>query len=69
MKKIFRISLVVLLVLAFTVAALQVLPGCQGTSGFACTNVGWNSRAASYSPVAYVVHPSSGTLQRVGWNS
>ena len=69
MKKIFRISLVVLLVLAFTFAVLQVLPGCQSTSGFVCTNVGWNSRAASSSPVAYLVVPFPGTMPQVGWNS
>lgn len=68
MKKIFQISLVVLLVLAFTFAVVQVLPGCNAT-GTACTNVGWNSRAAAAAPVAFLVGTLPGPTTNVGWNS
>ena len=69
MKRIFQISLIVLLVFAFTFAVLQVLPGCQATSGFVCTNVGWNNRAESSSPVSYLAVASTGAIPNVGWNS
>jgi len=69
MKKIFRICLAVLLVSAFTFAVLQALPGCNAAGGIVCTNVGWNSRAAASSPVAYLIGSVPAPKPNVGWNS
>ena len=69
MKKIIQITLVVVLVVTFALAAFQVATGGSGgaVAGINTPDVGWNSRVMagcfSCSNPPGTVHPD------VGWNS
>jgi hypothetical protein len=68
MKKTIQIVLIVLLVSAFAMTALQVIAGCQSAQGVACLDVGWNTRASVSSSVAYSL-PGTIYKPQVGWNT
>ncbi len=62
MKKIFRISVIVILTLALSFTVFSATgAGSELAAGSICPNVGWNTRASSCSPCEI--------LPNVGWNT
>jgi hypothetical protein len=75
MKKILLFALVIAITSAFAFAAVQApTAGLAASAGYACPNVGWNTRAcaaymqeAPVQPLAFLVRPP--ITPNVGWNT
>ena len=68
MKKLVQLIIVLALVFVLTAGAFLSTSGAvQTAGGRICPNVGWNTRVASCSPVAYQIRPPL-EMPNVGWN-